>query len=58
MILTAVQDGSRVKVFAEGMTPLYIVEGILQGFTSSSITIKSGNIIKILDEKGQQIGIL
>lgn len=53
---TAQQKGSTVYVYDENNRTLWTRSGELQGYTSSTVTIKQGNTLYMLDEKGHTKG--
>lgn len=55
MIETCVQRGSHVYVYGSGNHLLFSVDGELQGYTSSTVSVKRGSAIKTYDEKGHLI---
>ncbi len=54
MIAMAKQDGQNVRVYNERGIALFVKRGILQGYTSTTVTIKdsSSSTIRVFDEHG------
>ncbi len=55
-ILFVQERNGLVYVYGENNIQLFSRCGELYGYTSSSVTIKSGNLLHIYNEKGTQIG--
>lgn len=61
-IITAIQDGGKgglVRLFDNNNNCFQVIstfsDGVLTGYTSSSVTIKSGNDVRTYDSSGSQI---
>lgn len=52
MIVTAVQKGKLVYVYGAGNRVLFSQYGELHGYTSSSVSVKKGNLIYTYNERG------
>ncbi|MBQ8459901.1 hypothetical protein IJ541_07350 [bacterium] len=52
----AQQKGTNVYVYDENNRQLWTRWGELQGYTSSTVTIKNGNQLYMYDERGTQKG--
>lgn len=55
MIVTAVQKGNIVYVYGTGNRVLFSQSGELHGYTSSSVSVKKGNMIYTYNERGSTI---
>lgn len=55
MISVAVQKGSYVFVYNENNLHILTKNGELAGYTSSSFSVKNGNIVYTFNEKGMII---
>ena len=56
MITTAVQKGAQVYVYS-GYRQLFVKMGTLVGYTSTTVSIKSGGQIYTYNEHGIQISV-
>ena len=52
MIGTAVQKGPRVEVYDENGRYLFSRDGELQGFTATTVTIRSGHTLYTYNDRG------
>ena len=52
MIAIAKQEGSSVRVYDERGSFMFQKSGELQGYTSTTVSIKEGSSIRVYDEKG------
>ena len=52
MISSAVQKGGSVYVYGPSGNILFIKNGTLMGFTSTSLTVKVGTIVYVYNDKG------
>lgn len=57
MIETCVQRGSSVYVYGSGNHLLFTKSGELHGFTSNTVSIKSGSRVSTYDAKGRLISV-
>ena len=57
MIGTAIQKGSQVFVYNERNSQIYVVNGELHGYTSTSVSVKRGSQIFTYNERGSQISV-
>lgn len=55
MIEVAIQRGSYVYVYGERNRLLFSKNGILHGFTASTVSVKRGNYVYTYNEKGNQV---
>ena len=51
-IAMAQETGNNVRVYDENNRILFTIHGELHGYTSNTVTIKQGNILRMYDEKG------
>lgn len=50
----AVQRGSQIYVYDEKGRQLFIQSGTLHGFTSGTVVVRSGNMLRTYNERGSQ----
>lgn len=55
MITVAVQRGSYVYVYGEGNKHLFSKDGTLYGYTSTTVSVRRGNVVYTYDTRGIQI---
>jgi hypothetical protein len=54
-IVSAVQNGTSVRVYNEKGSTLITVPGKLYGYTASTVSVRRGNTVFTLDGKGRTI---
>ena len=55
MIQSAIQRGNYVYVYNEKNQQIFSQSGTLQGYTSTSVSVKNGNYVSVYNDKGQKI---
>ena len=56
-IAMAQQKGNSVYVYDESNRTIFIKQGELHGYTSSTVTVRRGNALYLYDENGRGIGV-
>ena len=54
-IAMAIQRGNQVYVYGKDGTTISMIDGMLQSYTSDTITVKRGKHIYVSNPKGQNV---